>query len=181
MFLAASSTGTIVPLRVQDTPLRRINVQRSKVIWCKRPIIPSNLLELYCSCGLWDRLPTDEYEKLCAHDEVDRPVLNPLMKYWEINRKLDTIRMNQSPVSHADRALRLVPHTVDTGFGDSRRGMLITQPPVVDVVIGRSDTQWGLYEAHNENGVTIGDVLNAAEKLYNPERRIEGTAFRGWS
>jgi hypothetical protein len=59
--------------------------------------------------------------------------------------------------------------------------MLITQPPVVDVVIGRSDTQWGIYEAHNENGVTIGDVLDAEERFYNPERRFQETSARGWT
>ena len=51
--------------------------------------------------------------------------------------------------------------------------MLITQPPVVDVVIGRSDTLWGMFEIHNPNGVTIGDVLDQEGKM-NADRVVSG-------
>jgi len=86
-----------------------------------------------------------------------------------------------SPISHADRALRLVPGTIDSGYRqDNRRHMLITQPPVADVVIGRSDTLWGIYEAHNPNGVTVGDILDAEEN-HNPLNRLQAGAPRGWA
>jgi hypothetical protein len=169
-----------VPLRVADTPLRG-KVPRKKIIWVKTPTVDATLLETYIVRGRSDRLPAEELERLCAKNEVGRPLLNPILKYREVNWKLDTILLKQSPISHVDRALRLVPHTTDATFSnDSRRHMLITQPAVADVVIGRSDTLWGLYEAHNPKGVTIGDVLAAEERTYNPQSR-QGTAFIGWS
>jgi hypothetical protein len=138
-------------------------------------------MEPFIVRGRSDRLPAKELERLYAENEVPRPLLNPILKYRQVNWKLDTILLKHSPITHADRALRLVPRTMDASFADSRRNMLITQPPVADVVIGRSDTLWGLYEAHNPNGVTIGDVLEAEERTYNPERSFQGTAFIGWS
>jgi len=144
-----------------------------KMIWCKTPKFDPKVLHVYAADGSL----TDEDEYLRAHQEVERPVLNPLMRYLVINKKCDTIKFKESPASHADRGLRLVPNTIDANIKGLRRDMLVTQPPVADVVIGRSDTKWGMYEAHNEKGVTIGDVLDAQEK-FNPQKRIQG--MRGW-
>jgi hypothetical protein len=59
--------------------------------------------------------------------------------------------------------------------------MLVTQPPVADVVIGRSDSIFGLFEAHNPNGVTLGDLLDAEEEKYASTQGGPVTKFIGWS
>jgi hypothetical protein len=180
MFLAPSAPSlTVIPLRVVDTPLRG-KIPRTKIIWVKRPHIAPGQLTSHLMPGGSGCMPAAVLEALYARDDLPRPTLNPILNYRVINWKLDTIMLKSSPVSHADRGLRLAPRTIDASFNDSRRNMLITQPPVVDVVVGRSDTLWGLYEAHNETGVTVGDVLDAEERLHDPQRRGGGTAVVGW-
>jgi hypothetical protein len=95
------------------------------------------------------------------------PRLNPEINYYVVNRKLDTQKMRDAPPDSSSRlALRLVPRScmLGTRADDSRRRMLVTQPPVVDVVVGRSDAAWGMHEVHNEKGVTVGDVLEVEER-----------------
>lgn len=179
MFLSPSIPSTVIPLKVADKPLR-IKVVRTKVIWVKTPSIDATSIVPHPLHGPSDKLPTYEYERLCIDREVPGPKLNPVLRHKDINWKLDIIYLRKSPVSHTERALRLVPGTMDESFRDSRRDMLITQPPVADVVVGRSDTKHGMFEAHNATGVTIGDVLDA-EKKAALERRVEGPPLFCWT
>jgi hypothetical protein len=164
MFLAPSPLGTIIPIR---TPATLRGRPQRLAVWAKTPHIDTSMFETYIVRGRTGRLPNATLLSLCKKTTVAPPALNPVLEYYKINRKLDTILLKESPVSHADVALRLVPHTCKAlPIHDSRRRMLVTQPPVADVVIGRSDTLWGLYEAHNINGVTVGDLLEAEERTY---------------
>jgi hypothetical protein len=163
MFLRSSLIGnTVIPLRI-DMPHRRRPVKQT--IWAKTPTFK---VSEHAIAERPDRVPDDVLIKLCEDRHVDRPVLNPFLTQWhDINNRMNTILLKKSPVSHVDTALRLVPHSCKgIGEHDSRRKMLVTQPPTPDVVVGMSDTLWGLYEAHNADGVTIGDVLDA-ERAYN--------------
>ena len=164
MFLTPSPLGTVIPIRTATTLRGR---PQRHAIWAKTPEVDTSKFATYIVRGRIDRLPNPTLLSLCKHTVVEPPALNPVLEYYKLNRKLDTILLKESPVSHADVALRLVPHSCKSvPLYDSRRRMLVTQPPVADVVIGRSDTLWGLYEAHNINGVTIGDLLDAEEKTY---------------
>jgi hypothetical protein len=174
MYLAAPSTGSVIPVRVPDRPLRGI-IPRTKLIWAKRPKLSPKLIEQHAvNISATQTLPPQVMTELCVDNEVPRPNLNTALNYWKINRKCDSILLRSSPISHAERSLRLVPDTVnDTFASDSRRSMLISQPPVVDVVIGRSDTMWGMFEVHNESGVTVADVLKA-QHVYNETLKVVG-------
>jgi hypothetical protein len=174
MFLAAPSIGTVVPVRVPDRPLRGI-LPRTKIIWAKKPRLSPKLIEQHLvHQSPTEVLPSFVLTELCVNNEVLRPDINPALNHWKINRKCDSILLRSSPVSHVERGLRLVPDTVNDSFGcDSRRDMFISQPPVVDVVIGRSDTMWGMFEVHKESGVTIADVLRA-QQAHNQSRKIAG-------
>lgn len=165
MFLAPSPVRTVIALRKKTTLRRR---PQEQVIWAKIPRVETSSTDpCIIVCSRIDRFSSGTLLSMCKDLEVERPTLNPMLEYWKINRKLDTILLKESPVSHAKVGLRLVPHSCKSVPAyDSRRRMLVTQPPVADVVIGRSDTLWGLYEAHNVNGVTIGDLLDAEEKAY---------------
>jgi hypothetical protein len=124
-------------------------------------------LEPHIIHGRKDRLPNEALISICKDTQVEEPNLNPALEYYYVNRRMDTILLRESPVSHAEIALRLVPHSCKmVAKDDSRKRMLITQPPVADVVVGRSDTLWGLFETHNLKGVTIGDVLDAEDRRY---------------
>ncbi|KAF2669490.1 hypothetical protein BT63DRAFT_440136 [Microthyrium microscopicum] len=182
MFITPSSTGTIVPLRITNYISPRIP-RRPETIWSTNPSKTSNTTLNSTSM------------------EIPRPTLNPEISYLCINKFLHTQRLKRTappfstnwnqnqynthhsllPPAHADFALRLVPRSIQSmEKHDSRRRMLVTQPPVADVVVGRSDALWGLYEAHNEKGVTVGDVLDAEARVSGTNDRVYGARFEGW-
>jgi hypothetical protein len=177
MFLTPDAAGIIIPLRI--TRFVR-GFPRRETIWAKTPKIdPARLASqlVHDSSGM---LPSDHLLALCEHSHVERPRLNPELNYYLVNRKLDTMQLRTSTASHAEVALRLVPHSWSPMLEcDSRRRMLVTQPPVADVVIGRSDTRWGLFEVHNVSGVTIGDILDVEERAYSQVRGPNTTRFIG--
>jgi hypothetical protein len=183
MFLEPSKIGIVIPLRVVSEKLTRLGMaRRNETIWAPAPSIPPALLTSHLVRGHTDRLPNDALLDLCKGKKVEQPTLNPTLEYWCINRKMDTILLKESPASHAEMALRLVPHSYkQLPKHDSRRNMLVTQPPVADVVIGRSDTLWGLFEAHNPRGVTVGDLLDAEERRYGITKGVPTTKFIGWT
>jgi hypothetical protein len=163
MFLRSALVGeTAIPLRIYDLYRRQ---RLRPTVWARTPKVNLSDYRPHILIDETDRLPDDILNKLCEDRHIDRPMLNPALKeYFDINNRLNTIRLRESPVSHVDAALRLVPYSCKgIGENDSRRKMLVTQPPTPDVVIGRSDTNWGLYEAHNADGVTIGDLLDAEQ------------------
>jgi len=174
MWLAAPKTDSVIPVKVPDRPLRGI-IPRTKIIWAKQPKLSTALIEQYhLKISPTHKLPPHVMADLCIDNEVPRPEINTALNHWKINRKCDSILQRAAPVSHSDRGLRLVPETVDDSFAyDSRKDMFITQPPVVDVVIGRSDTMWGMFEAHNESGVTVSDVLEA-QQAYRQTQKMAG-------
>jgi hypothetical protein len=149
MFLHPSRTGPIVPRRT--TRFVR-GFPRHDVVWAAEKRQGSS-----GSSAVWDSELND----------MVWPRLNPEVNYYVVNRKLDTQAIRHPPPSSSARlALRLVPRScaLGTRADDSRRRMFVTQPPVVDVVVGRSDAPWGMHEVHNDGGVTVGDVLEAEEK-----------------
>jgi hypothetical protein len=149
MFLSPAPSGTIVPRRT--TRLVR-GFPRHDTVWATARGGGGN--------AVWSSELSD----------MVWPRLNPEVNYYVVNRKLDTQPLRHAPASSPSAApglaLRLVPRSCAPGAraDDSRRRMLVTQPPVVDVVVGRSDAQWGMHEVHNDKGVTVGDVLEVEER-----------------
>jgi hypothetical protein len=176
MFLTPSAAGTIVPVRT--TRLVR-GFPRHDTVWARtphrggpadgsRPRLPG--LPGSGSSGSSSAIWSSEL------NDMVWPKLNPEINYYVVNRKLDTQLLRApSPSSSSTLALRLVPRSCSLPSGggrggslspcDSRRRMLVTQPPVADVVVGRSDTRWGMFEVHNARGVTVGDVLEVEERF----------------
>jgi hypothetical protein len=192
MFRLPSATGPIIPMSNKVTLGRfrnpRVSIEPSRhvTVWARKPCIPPEMLQSHIVRGRSDRLPAAQLLRICQDSMVGPPVLNPTLQ-GGVNRPSHVINMKESPVSHAEMALRLVPHSVlPMAPDDTRRKMLVTQPPVLDVVVSRSDTMWGLYEVHNEKGVTLGDILDMEAKTYGGGEHIysstdQTTRFVAWS